>query len=807
MQTTSATSGCKYSFYIVHKARLSTDVYVLTISERMPVPITTRKIIQSLLSPAKNENSQNDMSNGAVPASLETHSSNASPSTSIRGRRSMTVIRPPMSFAYGSPSVPSLESSRRHGGTAGARVTGGRGGSAGPTSRVNGESMQEQQSNPDDQEAHEDEDAHSESSMQKFGESAYPGAWNGDTSSPGAQAFLDSAGTKPAQMQQHIVKGQHTLLKDRNAGSDNNEEDSDVDEHVQTIRGNRPRIIQESVNPTEASSKDTSVNIATAFRQAATTTHIQPTRSANPIIAGGGVGFLSRAGDRDVPLAPAADLSEQDVSTETFSESISSTERQNETRVALPTLPESSSLSQDLEKTADKKRKKPSGSGQARKTGSEKDLAFKISKRELNEVSSDEFDSDEESVDLEELRDGLGDGTNSHMIDGKRKRGKKARKEGECDNVSLSVKASPGSKNSKRQNLDRVSQHQGSSLQRRPLKPNGTSRIARENSVDRTRNGSQAPVIGGLAQQSNSMTSFYLHAPSEEPESLDDQAQPTHLTQIHPKSTSYQPYFAFSTTVNGRVTNGGAGSSNGPKMFPLRERRESSVPTSHTSSGAPKDVGNASGLTKASSNESFEDRGSEYDYAEEERMLAHLQAAKERGEHGRQIPEGRTIPDLFQTSNHTNGKYPDRELSLDHSEQSLDSSVMPTQGIQQQQQQKQQQQQQQEAGIGARNLFPRRALPPPQRSPSVLSEVTNCGLLPASQETMHKSRDRIGRKLGEIIRKLLMLLYWIIVKPIQALRFAHLPSLLKWAAALTFTALVLSKLSSNQKWQEHQLKK
>ena len=760
----------------------------------MITPITTRKIVQSLesLQPIRTQEQAEGMS--ASASFQASNASHASPNAAAR-RRPVTVYRPTMSFAYGAASGSNEESPRRVT-SGGKRTATGRRASAAPTSRGNSEQAPEQ--DHDQSDSHLSDNAPTQSSSRRTA-NAYPGAWNGNTSSPRI------APTSEAAAARHIRRLEST---DSRSGSppydqdEDNKVEAEVDEVAEEeedepplpLRGNDTGIIQQSEKPTEASSKDTSVNIATAFRQAATVTGnasdgSQAMHQGIENKSSAGVGFLKRAGDKEVALNSAPDTDGPEIPTESYhSNSYLQGQvgtQQNQAMLDTSFKPQASS-------NATKKRKQASSSGQTRITATKKDPAFIISKEQLNAVSSDEFESNDESVDLEELKSALENGMKGIVRKNGTERGKRARKYEESHSVSRTG-SNPSKKGRRRLgNEDETSHLDGNlgvegsgegtvSLRGRTAIGEEKSRTLREASLptDIDREVSQAPSVDGTSQSqySNNMTSFYLRAPSEQPESVQGEPQLSLLTQIHPKTTTYQPYFAFSTTLDGRVPADDEANSDGPRMFPVRRRRESSIPISQISSSAR----DTNGLLKTSSNASFEQRDSNYDYAEEERMLAQLQAAKERGENGRKIPEGRTIRTTSQILKGMTGGTRVREISLSLSEQSHASHL---QGGPQNQEQ---------SGQALRKPVVRRAPPPPQKSQSVISASSNDHSFTAP-DISKKPKISTGRRIGEIVRQLLVLLYWIIVRPVQMLRTLDVASLLKWAAAIALLGLIIGRM-------------
>lgn len=636
----------------------------------------------------------------------------------------------------------------------------------------------------------------------------------------------------------------------------------------QQQRGNGTKVLQHSAQPDETAFKATSVNIATAFRQAvggssALPHHQQQSNSSsnsNNYSHGGGVGFLARAGDRNHTLQEGAAASsgyerqQDDVTGDLSTESHPSPSRDNtkETQLADPDANTTSNSA--------KKRKKPSSSTAATASASrarrqqDDDGAFRPSKQQLNEVSSDEFeDSDSSDVNLEELRFEMGFGSGnrpllpSEQMELDRKRGalqqkrraaKKAKREtagqdgGDGDDLETSTTTSraPLSKRTSGrrksapsdgaykpgQEGDEVEEDDeyGEGSSRRRRSGNTKRGKARETSVA----SSPAMTESTNAADTASRTSFYLQepgAPGEQPR----------LTQIHPKTNTYQPYFAYSTapTTNLPPTSGhnrsfaalntASTSTTYTRSVNIpvtglyagaRHQRGSSI-SSSVQTGNTSLVPNVSGdLSKGpSSNASFDLRGSDYDYAEEERMVDLIMKQKQSQQGGqRTLPEGRPIPDILVPSlsnqqHQQQGKntlYPnyghtlDREVSVAGSDFSNDSLNIG--GSAQQQQ---------------RKLQPRRG-PAPPRSPSVVSDTSHPAhhhpadppSSAAAAGTSRSSGGSFGRKLGEIMRKIAVLLYYLIVTPTQWLRQNNPSTLLKWAVLLGIVGLMLGRLTAKE---------
>lgn len=606
--------------------------------------------------------------------------------------------------------------------------------------------------------------------------------------------------------------------------------------------------------------KDTSVNIATAFRQAA-----RPPNSSTA------ASFLGRAGDRppaysqqqqqhsydhddgasyvdDSEVGDANGGEDQDIS---FPESTKETQLLGASTNSFAAADTSNSS---------KKRKK-----QHFKGVKEKDGAFRISKDELNAPDSD--DQDYSGEEEEEFSEG---GTRRPPADWMKKsktRRKKAKKTGapvsaaqEGSDAAAAAaagrkKASIGSrrKSSQKDPAYKPSQDpqpgeeedysDGRQKPRRPLGPRRVPIASQTAASDGKEEKPASPeqptessaANGARGAGARSVTSFYLQAPSSDAgdSALDDPAnevQPlapefktreqARLTQVHPKSsnggTTYQPYFAFSTTT----TTASAGPSRrfnttsttatlaraGNGLAHQRNLSLGSTSQASSSAAAAAAVGqqnesasllaNITQETGPSSNASFENRGSEYDYAAEEELAAALYKAKQSG---RPLPEGRPFSQLV-------GAY---DFSrLDSSVNGRDTSLAPSDGSSSVAVDALAHQQQKRASaLGGPKRAP--APPGPSEPPSVLSDSQAGGppSLAGSANTADSDasqRDRparqqlpqknIGRKLGEATRALLLALHWLTVGPVKAAIQADWHTLGKWAAAVVFIGLMLGQL-------------
>ena len=694
--------------------------------------------------------------------------------------------------------------------------------------------------------------------------------------------------------------------------------------------------------------KDTSVNIATAFRQAAGSTSTvsagAPGMNAASADAaggggGGGVAFLGRAGDRDAPGYGRQQLRQQDSSTHI--RSVTQDEAADEDGGEHDRSTESADTEQlQLQNTstastslAGKKRKK----GKHFKGSKEKDPAFRPPKNADGIISdSEEYASDDESVDLEELRQEYGIAAPSASgVDGgiapnkpalqsvsenagagakgkqKTKPKKKARtrkddagaadgyagegggadsedededeepgdlvaerEEGDSHAAAKGSKRTgrrrksgpkdsaykPGQESEYSEDYSDVDEHGGRTRRRR--RKAGThanvgnaagraaaqQRNSRDETVLSTERGDEqddSNEHGDSAQVKSEMTSYYLHAPSEEPSEAQSQSdrpsappepefQPpgkpgAPLATVQPKAsnngTTYQPYFAFSTSTIGtgpgrRVAQNGASSflrnlasGSGSGSATQRPRAPSTSTSVDTASHARGTIGNETtfNLGRAlpggygdlslagrpstaggpSSNASFDLRGNDYDYAEEERMTNALLAARERGETGRKLPEGRQIQPLgmsaangARAAGRSEAAHGERDISLAPSEQSSEFSMGS-------------------AAQSQANGKPRRAPAPPglRRSTSNLSERASQDPPPTSTSTSKAAaavpgapkQKSVGRKLGELVRKIALLAYWCVVGPTTLLREMGWRSAWKWAAAIALLGLMLGE--------------
>lgn len=686
------------------------------------------------------------------------------------------------------------------------------------------------------------------------------------------------------------------------------EEDRQQQHHHQ--RGHGPGVFTESLRPKDGSSKDTSVNIATAFRQAARTVRSGSTTLQQSV----SVGFLSRAGDRDtsVPLAaPGLDASasyHQDsfLDDGSMAGGVSATSNSpergpqdyagsplNEALAASPNTSGSREANAaahagataragpgEAQPVAGQKRKKKTPAGLAyRGSVSEKDSAFKITQRELNEVSSDELlDEEDEDVDLEELRSELGFGTPSRPAKSTASSGvkptsssrKKARKATLADEPANSIatneetarKRGKSSGHARRRSSTMATdgtykpgtededsdEDRGHGRRRRQSRASTKGRDQRADSAvsdtdgGRPRDASLDPSIANSTTSTNGqhgLTSFYLHAPSEEPEGAPARPsttqhrplQPT-LTQTQPKTQTYQPFFAYSTAAGGSQA-GMSRSQSGhgltslsrssillPGTSALRgsrdqpNAREASVPSSSNggeteSTSARQDAldPNDSKATRASSNASFDQRGSDYDYATEERMLAELRRQKE--QHAstgaswarsqlQGIPEGRPFSHMsVGRGGPLSGKSALREQSIDPSELSLEGSE--NSGLQPVQRTSATQ-----VSRPLNRLIPRRVSQSASREASVASDDAGLSDRESASRGDHTSvnthinrpRPKFGRQLGELLRKLVLLACWITVGCTRLWKKTTTKNLLKTTGLVALAALMIGKTDS-----------
>lgn len=175
-------------------------------------------------------------------------------------------------------------------------------------------------------------------------------------------------------------------------------------------------------------------------------------------------------------------------------------------------------------------------------------------------------------------------------------------------------------------------------------------------------------------------------------------------------------------------------------------------------------------------------------------MTNALLAARERGETGRKLPEGRQILPLGAGSvNGPRGSGREevaqngRGASLAPSGQSSEFSMGS-------------------AGHSQANGKPRRGPAPPnppglRRSTSNFSDrasqdppatsTSTSGATAAGRGT--PKQKSVGRKLGELVRKVALLVYWCVVGPITLLREMGWRSAWKWAAAIALLGLMLGE--------------
>ena len=596
-----------------------------------------------------------------------------------------------------------------------------------------------------------------------------------------------------------------------------------------------------------SSLKDTSVNIATAFRQAVA----KPASSS-----GAAASFLGRAGDR--PAAPPLSyINDNQAGNEYSGEG----EAEDDDLSFAESTKETQHLGQSTNSlaasTASKKRKK-----QQYKGVKEKDEAFRISKAELNAPDSEE-DEDFSGEEEEEYSEGgsrrpPGDQSRTSKARKRTKKAKAAAQASEGEGASDPAVAAatkkaktarrksgtkdpaykPGQDSESDENIseevEEARQKVRKSLGPRRVPAAGTA----ASTTTTSRKGSAALSESEEPGSKQNVTSFYLQAPSSEADdqSHDNFVEPqfktreqAHLTQVHPKSsnggTTYQPYFAFSTTTtsaggnNKRFTNtsttatlaraAGHGHQRNASLGSTSQATESSA-TGGAQTQSNGLLGDITRETGPSSNASFENRGSEYDYAEEEAMTAALLAAKQRGETGRRLPEGRPFSDLVQFTGAYDFSMRTAATAPDSSVNGRDMSLAPSEGsssiaadaLAHQQQKK---------------LGPRRAPAPPgpsglRRSPSVLSDSQTGGaaLAPsqsgsinteaqtrwedeASRRSQKLPTKSVGRRLGEITRAVLLALYWLTIGPVKAAIRADWPTLGNWAAAIAFLGLMLGE--------------
>lgn len=674
----------------------------------------------------------------------------------------------------------------------------------------------------------------------------------------------------------------------------------------QQQRGRGPSIIQQSERPTQASFKDTSVNIATAFRTAAavridnngtnnaaippplgmatsqsitTTSHSTTgtyygngaSSQAGPsnVTATSTIGFLSRAGDREVPLIDTSEdhTDSQQLESEAMTRNPSGTPS-NESQ--------QSPNNNNASASASKKRKSRQSSSSAANGGGNKGKAkdtalWKPSKDELD-ADTDEYTSEGAiTTDPEDLTKFIENpygkkvytveysGNGRRIV--RRRQRKKVKGDGEngnneeaesedendaeeilLDDVDIEgnadATASPATRRRNAASRRGAASAAGRGKRGTAMKSSATGRGARSTSVvdsvmSNDDTNSQAP-----SQASQSVTSYYLHEPSENgaqagtSQAGTSQLQPSNgngtlqpefkssqqagLVQTYPKADNFQPYFAYSTTTLGGSNLRKAG----------RARRDTTLSTSTEGEGGsapplPSHM-HASRIldtsrTGASSTASFDQRGSDYDYAEEEKMTAALLAAKERGLTAKGIPEGRAIlPDILLTRNYNSQssyKYgqhqpqlsqphrQDREMSLSALSDLTSSDVHPTGPSNHSEIQK----------ASTSRLAPasRRGPAPPPKASSIISESTNHP--PGQYETssvaddfqdgqgeesfaQRQAKKSLGRRLGEIVRMAFIGLYWSIAGPLQWIKKQDANTLWKSAGAVLLTALIIGKL-------------
>jgi len=661
----------------------------------------------------------------------------------------------------------------------------------------------------------------------------------------------------------------------------------------QVQRGRGTSFIQHSERPSQSSLKDTSVNIATAFRQAAvggdsslganTIAHAPQSVSTNvyagtssstrqgvftTTTSGGSIGFLSRAGDREVPLPDTSEERDNELPEHALHN--------------LSNLPLSDHIpSQSQAPTsASKKRKSRASSSKSRTS---KDTAWKPSKEELANMSTDEYTSEGAiTTDPEDLTKYVENpwGKKVYTVEyegfgrrnGAKKRSKKRVKGDNGEDLQSSdqeedddeeilldeedIEDSIASPATKKRN---AAARRGRTSARGKRQSSVTGR-SRNESVDGSVTStddrlSQAPSQTG----SQAVTSYYLHEPQSEVEQDGSSiSQPTAgpsvqrqankpefqtaeqagLVQTYSKAGNFQPYFAYSTTTVG------ASASNGNRMnggnVPLRARRDTAVSTS-TEGGSGitgQQISNRSYASRISlldesgkagggpsSTASFDQRGSDYDYAEEEKMTNALLAAKERGSLAKGIPEGRNIlPDLLVTKNYGQQAFnrwnqhqqnqKDREMSLNSDYSTNEPS--PYRSFQSQSGRTQPQQQQQSTSIaGGSRLAPKRApAPPPRESSAVPSETTtNTNHPPGNyasidgSSSIHDQNDvaingeesfaqkqakkSLGRRLGEIVRGFFIMAYWAVAGPVGWIKGKDAQTLWKGAGAVLLVALII----------------
>jgi hypothetical protein len=711
-------------------------------------------------------------------------------------------------------------------------------------------------------------------------------------------------------------------------------------------RGRGPSFIQQSEKPTEASFKDTSVNIATAFRQAAgvgasnnassvtisansgsttaaantgsallhhaqqslvsssstsayrastvanTSAYTLPTASASN--GNGSIGFLGRAGDRQVPLhdeeRPVTPEPEDNASLRDGSQD------RHQSGSTSPEMSRSGSQqgASTTATSASKKRKGRASSSNNNasksRSSSAKDTAWKPSKEELASMSTDEYTSEGAiTTDPEDLTKYIENpwGKKVYTVEyeggGRRHVRRRVRKktrsvddggnggndetENEEDNddeeeeeilldeydieENADATASPATR---RKNATARRGRGATARRGRGRAANTSTSRARQESIDESVVSTEAGGGGARGEEADAasqigthpVTSFYLHEPSaaagagagpsmgetstsraraqaqaqagpstQRPEFIP--AQQAGLVQTYPKADNFQPYFAYSTTTISAAN--GATSANKSGRFnaaPLRARRDT---TASTSTSATEDAYNhtgGSGLNSTSnilgrgpsSTASFDQRGSEYDYAEEDRMTAALLAAKERGSTGKGIPEGRPIlPDMLLTRNyggvhdrwqHHQNNNKDREMSL--SAASEQSSETPPH--------------QQAQSTRSQTGPAKRAPAPLPRDSSILTDSTSAatgnqappGKYASSATDYHhqkqegeesfaeqQAKKSIARRLGEIVRALLVLLYYCIVRPLSWAKKTDAGTLWKMAGAVLLIGLTIGE--------------
>lgn len=760
-----------------------------------------------------------------------------------------------------------------------------------------------------------------------------PGAWNGTTSSP--------AGTSSA--------ARNSKPTSKSNASSNNA----APQAQQQQRGHGPNILLHSERPKEASYKDTSVNIATAFRQAATAasgsgsgssgdpsssslslhpviTTARTSASSSftsisiPTVAPPAAAVVAATGDSSKTITntnfghPSQQLGSGSGNGNVFANAASSSSlapsmfidrqvpltggidddaaalrqqhlHQHEQRVGPSTSPEGTSASPSNQGSASKKRKKSDTKGKSVATTTttvssrartSKDGAWKPSKEELAAMSTDDYTSDGAiTTDPEDLtkyvENPWGKKVYKVEYDGGRRRivrknGRKRIKgengeevaeydddddnedqdeddeedENEQDiylddeDIESNVNATASPATRRRNAASRRGRGGNSSHTTARGAKRRSNAVPRDQSVEESvrSNDDQDTASQATNVPPGSVTSYYLHAPSDDGQSQSQHAGPSNhsgvlqpefqtaeqarLIQTYPKAGNFQPYFAYSTTTLANSSNKEA-ASQGRLLNPaLRARRATSVSTSTSGDTAPQGQSfetSGNDGKGPSSTASFDQRPSDYDYAEEERMTATLLAAKERGSFPKGIPEGRHIlPDSLNPRNfgihRTNGNavagtshtFPSshshsKEMSLSsYSEQSSDIYTKP------------QSTGQPSSHLQKSHLGPKRAPAPPPRSPSVVTESTATNLPPGQYANFDGSssifesgegesfaalqaKKRLTQRLGEIVRAIFLMLYYCIVRPLKWLRQADSSSIIKSACAILLIGLAIGR--------------